>query len=209
MNPRVSRSSALASKGTGFPIAKIAAKLAVGYRLDEIANDITRKTPACFEPTLDYVVVKIHKWAFETFPGADATLGTQMKSVGEVMAIGRTFKEALWKGISSLETGRAFGTEKFDPALIAKRLITPTPDRLSYIRFAMASGYSVADIQELTSIDPWFLHQMKEVVDFETAQAMPAPPLAAVSKETFRQAKRYGISDSQLAKMWGAAPIEV
>ena len=119
MNPRVSRSSALASKATGFPIAKIAAKLAVGYRLDEIRNDITRKTPACFEPTIDYVVVKIPKWAFEKFPGADPTLGTQMKSVGEVMAIGRTFKEALWKGMRSLETGKAFGSEKFDKSLIA------------------------------------------------------------------------------------------
>src|ERR1700680_4581700 len=148
MNPRVSRSSALASKATGFPIAKIAAKLAVGYRLDEIKNDITKVTPACFEPTLAYVVVKIPKWAFEKFPGADPTLGTQMKSVGEVMAIGRTFKQALGKGMRSLETGKADGSEKFDPALIAKRLITPTPDRLSYIRFAMANGYSVAEIQE-------------------------------------------------------------
>src|SRR5437588_7952104 len=167
MNPRVSRSSALASKATGFPIAKIAAKLAVGYRLDEIRNDITRKTPACFEPTIDYVVAKIPKWAFEKFPGADTTLGTQMKSVGEVMAIGRTFKEALWKGMRSLETGKAFGSEKFDKALIAKRLITPTPDRLNYIRFAMANGYSVAEIMELTAIDPWFLEQIKEVVDLE------------------------------------------
>src|SRR5213593_1820569 len=133
MNPRVSRSSALASKATGFPIAKIAAKLAVGYRLDEIRNDITRETPASFEPTIDYVVAKIPKWAFEKFPGADPTLGTQMKSVGEVMAIGRTFKEALWKGIRSLETGKAFGSEKFDRALIPQRLITPTPDRLNYI----------------------------------------------------------------------------
>src|SRR3989475_1028569 len=130
MNPRVSRSSALASKATGFPIAKIAAKLAVGYRLDEIRKDITRKTPACFQPTIDYVVVKIPKWAFEKFPGADPTLGTQMKSVGEVMAIGRTFKQALGKGMRSLETGKAFGSEKLDQALIAKRLITPTPDRL-------------------------------------------------------------------------------
>src|SRR6195256_810281 len=131
MNPRVSRSSALASKATGFPIAKIAAKLAVGYRLDEIRNDITKKTPACFEPTIDYVVVKIPKWQFEKFPGADPRLGTQMKSVGEVMAIGRTFKQALWKGLRSLETGKAFGAETYDPALIAKKLITPTPDRLS------------------------------------------------------------------------------
>src|SRR5678809_83821 len=141
MNPRVSRSSALASKATGFPIAKIAAKLAVGYRLDEIRNDITKTTPASFEPTLDYVVVKIPKWAFEKFPGADTTLGTQMKSVGEVMAIGRSFKEAFLKGMRSLETGKAFGSEKFDKALIANKLITPTPDRLGYIRFAMAQGY--------------------------------------------------------------------
>src|SRR5450432_2147268 len=210
MNPRVSRSSALASKATGFPIAKIAAKLAVGYRLDEIANDITRKTPACFEPTLDYVVVKIPKWAFEKFPGADPTLGTQMKSVGEVMAIGRTFKEALWKGIRSLETGKAFGSEKFDKALIAKKLITPTPDRLNYIRFAMANGYTVADIHELTAIDPWFLEQMKEVVDFEAiAQIYLPAALPAIPKETFRQAKRYGISDAQLAKTWGVSEIEV
>src|SRR6202012_3516146 len=154
MNPRVSRSSALASKATGFPIAKIAAKLAVGYRLDEIKDDITKTTPASFEPTIDYVVAKIPKWAFEKFPGADPTLGTQMKSVGEVMAIGRTFKQALWKGMRSLETGKAFGAEKFDKALVANKLITPTPDRLNYIRYAMQSGYSVAEIHELTSIEP-------------------------------------------------------
>src|SRR5450432_4581614 len=140
MNPRVSRSSALASKATGFPIAKIAAKLAVGMTLDEIRNDITRKTPACFEPTIDYVVVKIPKWAFEKFPGADTTLGTQMKSVGEVMAIGRTFKEALSKGIRSLETGKAFGSESYDKNLIAQKLLTPTPDRLNYILFALSGG---------------------------------------------------------------------
>src|SRR5436189_1731844 len=147
MNPRVSRSSALASKATGFPIAKIAAKLAVGYLLKEIKNDITRATPACFEPTIDYVVAKIPKWQFEKFPGADPTLGTQMKSVGEVMAIGRTFKQALWKGIRSLETGKAFGSEAYDPVLIPQKLITPTPDRLNYIRFALEQGRSVAEIQ--------------------------------------------------------------
>ncbi|HTS62777.1 MAG TPA: carbamoyl-phosphate synthase large subunit [Candidatus Acidoferrales bacterium] len=208
MNPRVSRSSALASKATGFPIAKIAAKLAVGYRLDEINNDITRKTPACFEPTIDYVVAKIPKWAFEKFPGADPTLGTQMKSVGEVMAIGRTFKQALWKGMRSLETGKAFGSDKYDPQLIANKLITPTPDRLNYIRFAMASGYSVEEIHELTSIDPWFLRQMKEVVDFESSVAQASGP-ASAAREFFRQAKRYGISDVQLAKTWGVSEIEV
>src|SRR4051812_34742854 len=200
MNPRVSRSSALASKATGFPIAKIAAKLAVGDRLGEIRHHITLKTPACLEPTNHYVVAKIPKWAFEKFPGADTTLGTQMKSVGEVMAIGRTFKEALWKGIRSLETGKAFGSEKFDAALIPQKLITPTPDRLNYIRFAMAQGYTVAEIHELTSIDPWFLEQMKEVVDFEQQLAGASP-----TKELLRRAKRYGISDAQLAKSWNIA----
>src|ERR1700748_161496 len=153
MNPRVSRSSALASKATGFPIAKIAAKLAVGYRLDEIKNDITRVTPACFEPTLDYVVVKIPRWQFEKFPGAEPVLNTQMKSVGEVMAIGRTFKQALGKGLRSLETGKASSAQQFDPALIAKRLITPNPERLDYIRFAFAQGRSVDEVFEMTSID--------------------------------------------------------
>jgi carbamoyl-phosphate synthase large subunit len=209
MNPRVSRSSALASKATGFPIAKIAAKLAVGYRLDEIRNDITLKTPACFEPTIDYVVAKIPKWAFEKFPGADPVLGTQMKSVGEVMAIGRTFKEALWKGMRSLETGKAFGAEKFDKALIASKLITPTPDRLGYIRFAMAAGYTVEDIHEMTAIDPWFLAQMKEVVDFEVHLASNPVKLEEVTRETFRRAKRYGIPDVQLANYWGSDEISV
>jgi carbamoyl-phosphate synthase large subunit len=207
MNPRVSRSSALASKATGFPIAKIAAKLAVGYRLDEIRNDITRATPASFEPTIDYVVAKIPKWAFEKFPGADTTLGTQMKSVGEVMAIGRTFKQALWKGMRSLETGKAFGSETLDKSLIPQKLITPTPDRLNYLRFALASGYTVADIHEMTKIDPWFLEQMKEVVDFEGEIAKLS--LATIDRETFRRAKRYGISDIQFAKTWGIAEIEV
>src|SRR5512140_794618 len=207
MNPRVSRSSALASKATGFPIAKIAAKLAVGYRLDELRNDSTRKTPACFEPTIDYVVVKIPKWAFEKFPGADPTLGTQMKSVGEVMAIGRTFKAALWKGIRSLETGKAFGSEKYDKSLIANKLITPTPDRLNYIRFALASGYTVEDIHEMTAIDPWFLRQMKEVVDLEGE--LSRTTFASATRQQFRDAKRFGISDSQLAKTWGAKEIDV
>src|SRR3954470_1569203 len=159
MNPRVSRSSALASKATGFPIAKIAAKLAVGYRLDEIKNDITRKTPACFEPTIDYVVVKIPRWQFEKFPGAEPVLGTQMKSVGEVMAIGRTFKQALGKGMRSLETGKKVGAEKIEPRILAKRLITPNPERLDYIRFALAQGYSVEQNHEMTNVDRWFLQQ--------------------------------------------------
>src|SRR5512138_573876 len=135
MNPRVSRSSAVASKATGFPIAKIAAKLADGDTLDEITNDITRGTPACFEPSLDYVVVKIPKWQFEKFPGTDETLGPQMKSVGEVMAIGRTFKQALLKGIRSLETGKRLESEHIEPKIVTKRLVTPHPERLSYVRY--------------------------------------------------------------------------
>jgi carbamoyl-phosphate synthase large subunit len=207
MNPRVSRSSALASKATGFPIAKIAAKLAVGYRLDEIRNDITRKTPACFEPTIDYVVAKIPKWQFEKFPGADPTLGTQMKSVGEVMAIGRTFKQALWKGIRSLETGKAFGSETYDPQLIPQKLITPTPDRLNYIRFALECGRSVAEIQEMTSIDPWFLEQIAQVVKLDAS--LKKVTLDTVSTADMRQAKRYGISDLQLARNWKTDELAV
>src|SRR3954469_3857674 len=167
MNPRVSRSSALASKATAFPIAKIAAKLAVGYRLDEIKNDITKVTPACFEPSIDYVVAKIPRWQFEKFPGAEPVLGTQMKSVGEVMAIGRTFKQALGKGIRSLETGKASTAEVLDESLIPKRLITPNPERLSYIRFAFERGYTVEQIHEMTAIDPWFLKQVCEMVELE------------------------------------------
>src|SRR5271166_5371585 len=167
MNPRVSRSSALASKATGFPIAKIAAKLAVGYRLDEIKNDITKVTPACFEPVLDYVVVKIPRWQFEKFPGAEPVLGTQMKSVGEVMSIGRTFKQALAKGVRSLETGKsATAAQSLDPQAIPYHLITPNPERLPYIRFAMERGYSNEEIHEITKIDPWFLRQLREMIDF-------------------------------------------
>src|SRR5258707_2624077 len=162
MNPRVSRSSALASKATGFPIAKIAARLAVGYTLDEIQNDITKATPACFEPTIDYVVVKIPKWQFEKFPGADEGLGPQMKSVGEAMAIGRTFKEALMKGIRSLETGRKVGTEKVEPRILTQRLVTPHPERLLYLRHALAQGMTPREVNAVTGIDPWFLHQLKE-----------------------------------------------
>src|SRR6202163_838478 len=147
MNPRVSRSSALASKATGFPIAKIAAQLAVGYRLDELKNDITRKTPACFEPTIDYVVVKIPRWQFEKFPGAEPVLGTQMKSVGEVISIGRTFKQALGKGMRSLETGKSSGAVTFEDDLIEARLITPNPDRLGYIRHAFSKGYTEEQVQ--------------------------------------------------------------
>ncbi|HEX4273922.1 MAG TPA: carbamoyl-phosphate synthase large subunit [Bryobacteraceae bacterium] len=207
MNPRVSRSSALASKATGFPIAKIAAKLAVGYRLDEIRNDITKVTPASFEPTIDYVVAKIPKWAFEKFPGADTTLGTQMKSVGEVMAIGRTFKEALGKGIRSLETGKKFGSDVFDVNLIPQKLITPTPDRLSYLRFAFRSGYTAEQIHEMTSIDPWFLEQLRQTGEFE--ESLEDGSLEAADRAGLMRAKRLGISDVQIATAWKSTEIEV
>ena len=207
MNPRVSRSSALASKATGFPIAKIAAKLAVGYRLDEIKNDITRKTPACFEPTIDYVVVKIPRWQFEKFPGAEPVLGTQMKSVGEAMAIGRTFKQALGKGMRSLETGKADGAVTYQDDLIEPRLITPNPDRLGYIRFAFERGYTEEQVHTLTSIDPWFLRQVREMVDLE--RDMGKVTLGSITREQFLEAKRDGISDSKLARTWKVGPLDV
>ena len=200
MNPRVSRSSALASKATGFPIAKIAAKLAVGYTLDEIPNDITRKTPACFEPTLDYVVVKIPKWQFEKFPGADETLGPQMKSVGEVMAIGRTFKESLLKAIRALDTGKKQGSEKIEPKILTQRLVTPHPERLSYLRYALRQGYTVKQIARMTGIDPWFLQQMKEINDMQLE--LEKHPMDSIPPEVLRDAKRMGISDGRLAGVW-------
>src|SRR5438876_60107 len=183
MNPRVSRSSALASKATGFPIAKIAAKLAVGYRLDEIQNDITRETPASFEPTIDYVVTKVPRFAFEKFPQADPTLNTQMKSVGEAMAIGRTFKESLQKALRSLEIGRyglggdgkpwRFGDKVYGDRdvlpreLITQKLSVPNAERVFFIRHALRAGFSLEEIFQLTKIDRWFLMQLKEIVDFE------------------------------------------
>jgi carbamoyl-phosphate synthase large subunit len=200
MNPRVSRSSALASKATGFPIAKIAAKLAVGYTLDEIPNDITRKTPACFEPTLDYVVVKIPKWQFEKFPGADESLGPQMKSVGEVMAIGRTFKEALQKGIRALDTGKKVGSEKIEPKILTQRLVTPHPERLSYVRYALRQGHTIKQIAKMTSIDPWFLYQLKEINDMQLE--LEKHPMESIPTEVLREAKRMGFSDGRLAGIW-------
>ena len=197
MNPRVSRSSALASKATGFPIAKIAAKLAVGYTLDEIPNDITKKTPACFEPTIDYVVVKIPKWQFEKFPGADEALGPQMKSVGEAMAIGRTFKEALMKGIRSLETGKKVGAERIEPRIVTQRLVTPHPERLTYIRYALHQGMTVKELHKMTSIDPWFLYQLKEIAAVETAVSQYSAE--TLPREVLRDAKRAGVSDDRLA----------
>jgi carbamoyl-phosphate synthase large subunit len=190
MNPRVSRSSALASKATGFPIAKFAAKLAVGYLLEEIQNDITRETPASFEPTIDYCVVKIPRFTFEKFPAADATLNTQMKSVGEAMAIGRTFKESLQKALRSLEIGRSglggdgkpwriggevFGDRDIFPReIIIRKLSVPNAERVFFIRHAMRAEFSIEEIFELTKIDRWFLHQIKEIVDFEEELAESA-----------------------------------
>src|ERR1051326_9193102 len=200
MNPRVSRSSALASKATGFPIAKIAAKLAVGYTLDEITNDITRKTPACFEPTLDYVVVKIPKWQFEKFPGADENLGPQMKSVGEVMAIGRTFKEAMMKGIRALDTGKRIGGQKIEPKILTQRLVTPHPERLAYVQYALRQGHTVKQLYKMTSMDPWFLYQMKEIVDLQLA--LEQQKFEDASAEHLLEAKRMGFSDARLALTW-------
>jgi carbamoyl-phosphate synthase large subunit len=206
MNPRVSRSSALASKATGFPIAKIAAKLAVGYRLDEIKNDITRATPACFEPTIDYVVVKIPRWQFEKFPGAEPVLGTQMKSVGEVMAIGRTFKQALGKAMRSLETGKS-GAKALNAQLIPQRLITPNPERLEYIWFAFQQGYTVEQVREMTSIDPWFLHQVAEMVGLE--KSFDGRNLESLTAKEFRGMKRGGLGDSQIERMVGVKALQV
>ena len=197
MNPRVSRSSALASKATGFPIAKIAAKLAVGYTLDEIPNDITLKTPACFEPTIDYVVAKIPKWQFEKFPGTNENLGPQMKSVGEAMAMGRTFKEALLKGIRSLETGKKTGAEKIEPRILTQRLVTPHPERLSYLRYALEKGMTVKELNKITAIDPWFLYQLKQTVDMQLELGKFSAE--SISPDLLRAAKRMGISDERLA----------
>ncbi|MBI3668239.1 MAG: carbamoyl-phosphate synthase large subunit [Acidobacteria bacterium] len=208
MNPRVSRSSALASKATGFPIAKIAARLAVGMTLDEIPNDITRVTPSCFEPTIDYVVVKIPKWQFEKFSGADTTLGTQMKSVGEVMAIGRTFKEALQKGIRSLEPHTPWRAPADTPvSLLREKLSTPRPDRIRWLLVALERGLPPAEVCELTKIDPWFVRQMEDVVLL--AKRAAGVTVGTVPHELLREAKRNGMSDEQLAQIWKTTPAAV
>jgi len=204
MNPRVSRSSALASKATGFPIAKIAAKLAVGYSLDELSNDITRQTPACFEPTIDYCVTKIPRFAFEKFPSADPTLTTQMKSVGETMAIGRTFKESLQKALRGLETGLAgFGLhpkapiDSINPPAqdeLSRKLRVPNAERMVYLREAYRAGWSTEEIHEATHIDPWFLENMRQLVEFEQELAG-----SLLDEPLLRRAKEYGYSDAQIA----------
>lgn len=202
MNPRVSRSSALSSKATGFPIAKIAAKLAVGYTLNELQNDITKKTPASFEPTIDYVVTKIPRFAFEKFPGSEAILTTQMKSVGEAMAIGRTFNESFQKALRSLETGRAgWGCDKAEKLpsgeQIRAQLRTPNPERIFSVRHAMQLGMSNEEIYELTAIDPWFLDKLQEILEIE--KFLKRTPLKQLTKAQMYEVKRNGFSDRQIA----------
>jgi len=218
MNPRVSRSSALASKATGFPIAKIAAKLAVGWRLHELPNDITRRTKACFEPSIDYVVVKVPRFAFEKFPEADSRLTTQMKSVGETMAIGRTFKEAFQKALRGLEVGSfGFGCDGKDlwgtaaePSLddIRARVATPDPDRVWYLRYALKAGMSIDELHELTAIDPWFLDQLRQLVEIESL-LREAGTLAGVDDGLLRLAKQAGFADRQLATLFGVPELDV
>jgi len=203
MNPRVSRSSALASKATGFPIAKIAAKLAVGYTLDELPNDITRETPASFEPTIDYCVVKIPRFAFEKFPGSDPTLTTSMKSVGETMAIGRTFKEALLKAIRGLEA-RMASVPVDDEEALRRGLRRPNADRLGYLLASLRAGWSVADLADLTQIDPWFIENMRQVVEVEAAVAAAGTP-GAMTPALWRRAKETGLSDAGIGEALGAA----
>ncbi|MBN68426.1 carbamoyl-phosphate synthase large subunit [Gimesia chilikensis] len=218
MNPRVSRSSALASKATGFPIAKIAAKLAVGYRLDEIRNDITRETLACFEPTIDYVVTKIPRWTFEKFPDADPVLTVQMKSVGETMSIGRTFKESLQKALRGLEIGHfglgggnkdLWGTPK-QPArdLIQSKLSIPNDERLFYLRYAFKSGMSVEEVHELSDIDPWFLNHIRQLVEFED-KIRAVSRLEDLDYAFMKQAKQHGYSDKQLAFWLDSTEMDV
>ena len=218
MNPRVSRSSALASKATGFPIAKIAAKLAVGYRLDEIPNDITRETLACFEPTIDYVVTKIPRWTFEKFPEADPTLTVQMKSVGETMAIGRTFRESLQKALRGLEIGHfGLGGGKKDlwgtsqqPTKdeIQSKLAIPNAERIFYLRYALKFGMSVEDIHQISDIDPWFLRNLEQLVRLED-EIRSISRLQDASVELLTRAKKDGFSDAQLAFWWDCSQMEV
>ncbi|MCA9131247.1 MAG: carbamoyl-phosphate synthase large subunit, partial [Planctomycetales bacterium] len=218
MNPRVSRSSALASKATGFPIAKIAAKLAVGYRLWELPNDITKKTKACFEPTIDYVVTKIPRFAFEKFPEADSTLTTQMKSVGETMAIGRTFKESFQKALRGLEVGAfglgcdnkdLWGTElQPDEDEIRSKLARPNSERVWYLRYAIKLGLSAEEIHSITHIDPWFLDHLFEIVEMED-YLRDIGSLQRLSVDDMRLAKRYGFSDRQLANLLGSDDLEI
>jgi carbamoyl-phosphate synthase large subunit len=207
MNPRVSRSSALASKATGFPIAKIAAKLAVGYTLDEIPNDITKKTPASFEPTIDYVVAKIPKWNFEKFREAEDVLGTQMKSVGEVMAIGRTFKEALFKGLRSLEATKPLRLADVPADELQRKLARPNSQRFSYITYALQHGVSIEEIHRLSKIDPWFLEQLQDVMLIQ--ERIEGRTLEEISDADLREAKEVGLSDRRIAYLTKRTEDEV
>jgi carbamoyl-phosphate synthase large subunit len=207
MNPRVSRSSALASKATGFPIAKIAAKLAVGYTLDEIPNDITQKTPASFEPTIDYVVAKIPKWDFEKFKEAEDVLGTQMKSVGEVMAIGRTFKEALFKGLRSLEAVKPLRLEGVSDDELQRKLARPNSQRFSYITYALQHGWPIAEIYRLSRVDPWFLEQLQDVMEIQ--KGIEGLKLEDISAEQLRSFKEVALSDRRLAYLTDKSELEV
>jgi carbamoyl-phosphate synthase large subunit len=207
MNPRVSRSSALASKATGFPIAKIAAKLAIGYTLDEIPNDITKKTPASFEPTIDYVVAKIPKWAFEKFREAEDVLGTQMKSVGEVMAIGRTFKEALFKGLRSLEAVKPLRLRGVSDDELQRKLARPNSQRFSYITYALQHGWTIPEIYRLSRIDPWFLEQLQDVMRIQ--DRIEDRRLEDVPAEVIRAAKEAALSDRRIAYLTESSETEV
>jgi carbamoyl-phosphate synthase large subunit len=211
MNPRVSRSSALASKATGFPIAKFAAKLAVGYTLDEMLNDVTRVTPACFEPSIDYVVVKVPRFAFEKFKGTETTLTTRMKSVGEVMAIGRSFEEALGKALRSLETGRAGlgadGKDEIDEERFAELVALPTEQRIFYLAEALRRGWSNADVAAASAIDPWFVAAIGRIVEFQ--ESLRGRVLSDLDATTLWQAKQIGLSDAQIAWLCEAKEAEV
>jgi len=214
MNPRVSRSSALASKATGFPIAKIAAKLAVGYTLDEIRNDITRETPASFEPVIDYCVVKIPRFTFEKFPEAKDILGISMKSIGETMAIGRTFKEALQKGLRGLEIGHAGldnkqNYSKIPDEKIKQRLKEPNASRIFYIKYALQKGYSVKEISDITFIDPWFIDNIRQIVELEKDIKSEYLKKKTLSDEMLRRAKEYGFSDKQIAELINSNELSV
>ncbi|NLE64536.1 MAG: carbamoyl-phosphate synthase large subunit [Elusimicrobia bacterium] len=214
MNPRVSRSSALASKATGFPIAKFAAKLAVGFSLDEIRNDITRETPASFEPTIDYCVVKIPRFTFEKFPEAKDVLGVQMKSVGETMAIGRTFKEALQKGLRGLEIHHIGLDNKSDYRAIEdekvrQRLREPNASRIFYIKYALQKGWSLEEIVEISRIDPWFIAQMQQILELEISLVDEAAKTKTLSEKSLRRAKEWGFSDAQLAEILGMSESQV